>query len=320
MVTTRNEIQLMVQIARLYYDGGLTQQQIAKRLDMTRQRVSRLLVAAREEGIVRISIFDPTPADPHLKEQLLATFGLHDVVLASTEGLEANELRSQLGLVAAEYLINKFTNGMKVGVGWGRTLYEMVNSISHTRQVSAHIVPIIGGIGDMSPFFQINELARKLAEAISGTFRYIYAPAFTKDTSILKSLSKTQEVEQLQEIWKSLDLAIIGVGHVEFQHLSSMYFADHISPRALAQLETAGAVGDVCGRFINSRGETVSGGNGVMGISLEQLQAIPEVVAIAGGVEKTRAMLGALRGGFIKTLITDTVTARAMLLEFKERR
>jgi deoxyribonucleoside regulator len=310
----------MVQIARLYYDGGLNQQQIAKRLGMTRQRVSRLLVSAREEGIVKINIFDPTPADPHLKEQLQETFGLHDVVLAPSEGLEASELRSQLGLVAAEYLATVLTAGEKVGIGWGRTLYETIQSIPRTQQVPVHIVPIIGGIGDMSPYFQVNELARKLAEAFNGTFRHIYAPAFTRDKAILKSLSKTQEVEQLQELWKALDVAIIGVGHVEFQQTSAMYFRDHISPKVLAQLEAAGAVGDVCGRFFNITGKVVSGGNGVMGISLEQLQAVPEVIAIAGGVEKTSAMLGALRGGFIKTLITDTVTARAMLMEFRERR
>jgi len=31
------------------------------------------------------------------------------------------------------------------------------------------------------------------------------------------------------ELWKRIDLAIIGIGHVEFQEISSMFFADHIN-------------------------------------------------------------------------------------------
>jgi len=58
----------------------------------------------------------------------------------------------------------------------------------------------------------------------------------------------------------------------------------------------------------------------VIGIDLETLKNIPEVIAIAGGSEKVRAVLGALRGGYIKTLITDIVTARAVLAEDSERR
>jgi DNA-binding transcriptional regulator LsrR (DeoR family) len=310
----------MIQVARLYYEAGLNQEQIAKKMGTTRQAISRLLTAAREDGIVHISIYDPTPVDACLRDQLIQAFGLQEVVLTNSEGTDAGLLRSHLGLAAAQHLARVQTSGSLVGIGWGRTLYEAVNALPHSRNTPIQVIPMIGGIGDMSPFFQVNELARRMAEAFGGTFRYIYAPAFTQDAMILDSLRRTLEVEQVGNLWKRLKLAVIGIGHVEFQQISSMFFAEHISPGALSQLEAKGAVGDVCGRFYNIAGEPVIVGTGVIGIALEQLRDVPDVIAIAGGLEKARAILGALRGGFIKTLITDTATARTVLLEHSERR
>ncbi|TLN23458.1 sugar-binding transcriptional regulator [bacterium] len=315
----RSEIQRMIQVARMYYEGGLTQQEIAQKLEITRQYVSRLLVAAKENGIVKISIFDPTFEDPEIKKKMIHTFNLHDVILAPSEGLDANALRAQVGLTGADYLARLLQPESMVGMGWGRTLFEVVNALPRDRRTAIQVIPLIGGIGDMSPFFQVNELARRLAETFGGTYRYIYAPAFTQNIAILESLSRTQEVEQLTRLWKRLDLAIIGIGHVEFQQMSSMFFADHISPGSLAQLEANGAVGDVCGRFYNLAGDPVNVGQGVIGIDLEQLRAIPEVIAIAGGLEKAKAILGALQGGLIKTLVTDTATAREILAKHGER-
>ncbi len=319
-MNNRDETQRMIQAARLYYDGGLNQQQIATRMNLTRQKIARLLESARTKGIVRINIFDPTLDDPQLREKVKQTFHLEDVVLISSDGLDSATLRSQIGMKAAEFVHDTLESGSVIGMGWGRTLFEVVNSLPHDKQIPVHVIPLIGGIGDMSPFFQVNELARRFAEAFGGTFRYIYAPAFTPDAAILSSLNKTQEVIQLSELWDHLKTALVGIGHVEFQQFSSMFFAEHISPHMLAQLEAKGAVGDICGRFYDINGRNVEVSAGVIGITLEQLKSIPKVAAIAGGLEKTRALLGALRGGFIKILVTDTSTARAILNENDERR
>ncbi|HTX80223.1 MAG TPA: sugar-binding transcriptional regulator [Longilinea sp.] len=316
----REDLQLMVQVARLYYESEQTQQQIARRLQITRQKVSRLLGEARAEGVVRISIYDPTPSDPQLSEALCKTFRLHHVVLTSSEGLDNSQLRSHLGMAAAEFLPQMFADDQTVGIGWGRTLFYVINSLSKIKRARIHVVPLIGGIGDMAPFFQVNDLARGLADSFGGTFRNIYAPAFTPDEATWSGLVKSQEVGSVIELWDHLQCAIIGVGHVEFQQMSSMFFADHISPENLTKLESRGAVGDILGRFYNFNGDPVEINAGVIGINLQQLRAIPEVIAIAGGLEKVRALLGALRGGYVKTLVTDTATARAVLLESNGRR
>jgi len=319
-VVTHSDIPLMLQVSRLYYDGGLTQQQIAEKFDMTRQAVARLLAAARESGIVRISIHDPIPQDTELREQMIDTFGLHNVFLTSTGGLDEDQLRAHLGMSAGEALAGLIKSGDLVGTGWGRTLYEVANSIPPGQQIAAHFIPVIGGIGDLSPFFQVNELVSRLAEVFGGTFRHFYAPAFTPDADTLKIMTRTNEVAQMIELWRKLDAAIIGVGYLAFQQISGLFFADHISPGALARLESKGAVGDLCGQFFDVHGNLIDLDNQIIGIHLDDLKRTPEVVAIAGGANKIRALLGALRGGYIKILVTDTDTARLILSEHHERR
>jgi DNA-binding transcriptional regulator LsrR (DeoR family) len=319
-MVTRDEIQLMVQAARMYYENDLNQEEIAARMNLSRQKVSRLLVEARRQGIVKNIVIDPTAADPDLRERLISHFHLHDAVLASSERLEPEQMRAAIGLAASEHLRKVIQSDQNVGIGWGRTLFEAVNLLHKNGTQHVNVIPLIGGIGDISPFFQVNELARRLAEAFDGTYRHLYAPAFIEDPAVLESLRKTQEIVQMAGLWKKLDLAIVGIGHVEFQQISSMFFANHIEPKMLSMLEGAGTVGDICARFFSLNGAQVFPETGVIGIDLDTLKAVPEVIAIAGGMEKVRAILGAMRGGFIKTLVTDTATARACLAEDQGRR
>ncbi|NPV77983.1 MAG: sugar-binding transcriptional regulator [Anaerolineae bacterium] len=311
----KDELQLILQITRLYYEQDLTQQEIAERLNLTRQKVSRLLVQARSEGIVRITIHDPTPVDTRLALELKQTFGLKDVVLTSGEGLANETLRATIGMTAARYLVKLLKDDSLIGIGWGRTLFEMVNSFPAQSKIKLHIIPLIGGIGGMAPSFQVNEIARRFADSFDGVYRFIHAPAFTQDTDVWKALMKMAEIKEIQELWQRLDLAVVGIGHVEFQKMSSMFFVDYISPSSLAQLEARGAVGDICGHFFNIHGKPIAIESEVIGISLPQLEATSNVVAVVGGKEKARAILGALRGGYVKVLVSDTVTAQAVLQE-----
>lgn len=315
---TNEEITLMVLVARLYHENRLTQEEIAGRINLSRQKISRLLIAARKEGIVKTIVLDPNPGDTFLAEELASRFSLQDVVLTSGEYLDSTHLREGIGLAAAEYLQKSLNNDQLVGIGWGRTLFETVNLLQPDREKQIDVIPLIGGLGDISPFFQVNELARRLSDAFKGTYRQLYIPAFIEDSNVREKLTNSQEVSQVAGLWTKLDVAVVGVGHVEFQQISSMFFVNHITPEKLALLKDKGTVGDICGRFFNVHGKEVNPELGVVGIGLETLKNIPHVIAVAGGMEKVSALLGALRGGYIKTLITDTISAQALLVEDKK--
>lgn len=310
--------QIIVQAARLYYEHNLTQKQIADRLNITRQKVSRLLVQGRAEGIVKIIINDPTPSEPQLEVELAETFDLKKVVLTEGTGLDQSGLRHSIGIAAYDYLHQILKDGDSVGIGWGRTLFAVVSTIQKKLDVRINVVPMIGGAGDMTPSFQVNELARLMAEAFGGTYRPIYAPAFAQDINEWNAIMDTHEVRQVAKLWPRLDIAVVGVGQVEFQKKSSMFFTDHMTESALVRLKSEGGIGDICGNFFDIQGRPVMDTPGIVGVNLEQLRLIPEVIAAAGGLDKVGALIGALKGGFIKTLVTDVVTARAVLAAKKE--
>ena len=81
------------------------------------------------------------------------------------------------------------------------------------------------------------------------------------------------------------------------------------------ELHEQGAVGDVCARYYDSQGQVldVELNHRVIGIKLHVLHEIECVIGVAGGLAKAEAILGALRGDYIKILVADDVAARKVL-------
>ena len=62
--------------AELYYVQGMTMEAVADRFGVSRPTVSRMLQAARERGIVRISLAAPPDAGHDLSHRLREAFGV----------------------------------------------------------------------------------------------------------------------------------------------------------------------------------------------------------------------------------------------------
>lgn len=312
-MSTRRELQLILRVAHLYYEDGLTQQQVADELGVSRPQVSRLLTRARAEGIVRVTIADPFATFEEVETRLVETFGLHQAMVTIGEGLSGESLRRRIGLAAAEYLRRVLNDGLQVGIGWGRTLHAVVEALSVEPRAAIQVCPLIGSMGQVPASFQVNDLARGLAEAFGGTWQALYAPAFVGEPQARDALLCHPDMKMVMETWDSLDMAMLGIGYFASQRQSSMFFAEYMDETLLRVLEERKAVGDLCGRFFNIQGEQCILESGVIGISLKRLRALDHVVGVAGGKEKVAAILGALRGGYLNVLITDTVTAQAVL-------
>ena len=87
-------------IAYYYYEAGRTQDQIAQRLGISRQRVNRILAECIERGIVRITV-DRGPEEHFASESALEEkYRLKAVRLAHSLG--ADQLYGNLGVVAGQ--------------------------------------------------------------------------------------------------------------------------------------------------------------------------------------------------------------------------
>jgi len=310
----RQDQRLMLQAAHLYYEENHTQDAIARALKTSRPMVSRLLQQARAEGIVQIKIVDPSARHSSLEKQLLTAFHLTEAIVVATEGDTADLARRRIGQAAAHYLERTIQNGDVVGIGWGRSLHEIVDALEPQRKARITAVPLIGGLGQISPVFQVHELARRLAEAFGGTWQNFYVPALVESDEIAASLLRSADGKQVTALWQNLGIALVGIGNVDFGAEMQMLFVNYLDAAAQARLRDAHAVSDICVRFFDINGkpcpDTV---NGIVGITLKQLKQTRRVIGVAGGASKAEAILGALRGRYINVLITDEPAAKRVL-------
>ena len=85
--------------------------------------------------------------------------------------------------------------------------------------------------------------------------------------------------------------------------------------QALQVLAANGAVGDICLHYYNAAGEPVLSreDDPVIGMELQQVRACEHVIGLAGGLDKSNAIRGALTGGYLDVLIIDYPTACTLI-------
>jgi DNA-binding transcriptional regulator LsrR (DeoR family) len=305
------EEQLATRAAWLYFVAGLTQAQIGKQLDINRTRVNRLLAEARGQGLVQISIIGRLASCVALEEGLKSQYGLQDAVVVPTPPNQ-DLIPQVIATAAGAALAARLKDGMSVGVGWGRTLRLSIQSVPHRSLRRLSVVSLMGGLtrgAAMNPY----ETASHLADVVGAQCYYVAAPALT-DTELTRDLLMSQPM--LREVFEkaeTVDLAFVSVG--ELAHGNTMSRLGLVSPGDVDELLEAGAVGDICARWIDREGRLVDHplNSRVVAISHEQLQRIPCVIVASGGFAKTQALRGVLKGRIAGVVITDEETARAVL-------
>ena len=310
----RDELKQMALAAHLYYEEGQTQDEVCRTIGLSRPTVSRLLRRAKEEGIVQIRIRDPFVLDEQLAGEIVQAFGIQSALVAPAIPGRPDLSLKWLGLVAARYLEQHIQANEVIGVGWGRTLSTVSQSLSDMPKDGVRTVPLLGGLGQISPNFQVHEITRAIATAFNGEWTQVYIPALVDNESLLQSLVHSPDFQKLVESWSEVTTALVGIGNLDFDAEMQVLFAKYLDAATRNQLAREGAIGDICMRFFDIQGNPVDGLPGVTGISLNQIRAIKRVIAVAGGIHKTQAILGALKGGWIQVLITDDLTARQILL------
>lgn len=315
-IESGNRQRLMVRVARMYYEQGQRQPQIAEQLHISQAKVSRLLKRAEELGIVRVTIHEPLGGYSDLEEALVARYGLADAVVAETnQGDDAAEL-STIGAAAASYLGEVLLGHERIGISsWSATLLAMVNSMSPSqRPVADSVVQVIGGVGEPNAQVQATRLTERLAFLTGASPLFLTAPGFVTSPELRSAILAEPYVQDVAEAWQDLSILLAGIGSLEPSPLLQQ------SGNALPnddqfQLRSLGAVGDVCLRFFDATGDAVRSGidSRIVGISSEQLMTVPRRVGVAGGQRKHAAIRAAVQGGWVNVLVTDAGTARALL-------
>ncbi len=308
--------ELLATVASLYYRLNITQSDIAARLDISSSTVSRLLKEAHEKGIIDIQIRVPTPRDFELEQQLIKHFGLKDAYILKISPDQTNEsLLGAIGRLTASCIgrvIEGLAPGSSIGVAWGTGVHAAVSALPDHYAQSIDVVQLLGGVGALA--IDSPDLARMVAQKLGGRHYDLHAPVLVEHPESREILMHESAFREAILRAKSVDVAITGIGTVQ-DEASSFLRAGLLSRSDLSKLRSEGIVGEMCGWFFDIEGRC----NGfeinkrIIGIDLEDLRRIPQSFAIAHGLLKVEAILGALHGHYVKVLGTDDRTARALL-------
>ena len=299
---------LYTRVAFYYYRRGFTQEEIAKYLKISRQRVNRILSACADLGIVEIRINSENSNSLELEARLEHQYGLKAVRVAT--GITPENLYTEIGLHAGRYLSEVICDGDVIGFSRGRTLSGMVSQMPPINNKDLTAVQLMGGWNTKHNTVNGDDIVRNFSERapVSNTIM-LYAPVLLQDIKLRDTIIREPYFSEAYKIIQSCTIAVLGIGCVGKDALLPVVYGEDLNLRL-----PKGAVGEVCAHFYDVGGNPVVSefDDHIISISYKDLVKIPLRIGVAGHVSKLPAILGAVRGGYVNALVTDSETALAM--------
>lgn len=309
---------LLADVCEMYYLEGMSQAEIGRKIGLTSSMVSRLLTEAREREMVDIRIHRPLGSDFNLENALMDQFNLKTARVVTVRGYEYSLLK-YLGEAGAQIFKQYIQANQVIGVAWGTTLSAVVDAFEITEPVSSKLVELTGALGSRSSEYEGHGIITRLASKLGAEAHFLNAPFLCSSEATAQALYEDPIISQPLILANQASLALTGIGSLHPEMATFLKFG-YLSKSLVKSLHTAGAVGNVCGLYFDIAGHPACSEfcQKIITISRENLLAIPDRIGVAGGADKVEPILGALRGGYLNILVTDNITAQAILQKAEE--
>jgi len=302
----------LVQVSKLYYMAGMSQEEIAHTMGISRSKVSRMLTLAREMKVVQFNVCEYPDLRAELEHKLSAHFGLKTVRVVPSASTIA-ESKHNVGKAAAALLRSRLRDHMRIGLEWGSTCDALVESYTENPPVQdVEIIQITGGMHISDAIMDGREQVKHLAHKIGCGCQLLQYPMMVHNSELARMILENECPDYFARM-SGLDLAFVGLGS-SLPEESSTYLGGYITLEQARQLVEQGFAADVCGHRLTQDGQpaqTMLEGK-LITLSLEQLHRLPCVVGIAAGDHKKESIIAASKGGYISGLVCDEVAAIAV--------
>jgi lsr operon transcriptional repressor len=312
--------ELLLRVAWFYYKDELTQDEIAKRLSVSRASVGRMLDRARKVGLVSINLNADHLNAFEVSRNLRRTFGLSEALVVPDHAAETDDhhgLNARLGLGGAQFMSTHLRPGGTLGVGWGETVSRVIAATNFGVVGPVRMITLTGGVDAYLPAFLSSNNSSPAGEAGADgdttSATVIPTPIVASTPELATALKAEPAIQQVLRQACDVDQAVVGVGTPTAD--ATIVQMGYLAAADVRLLHDLGVVGDILGQFFDSAGQVVDLPIHArrIGIELADLARIPKVVGVAGGEHKAEAILGALRGGFLDVLVTNEHTALRLL-------
>ncbi len=305
--------ELLTNVARLYYTGNMSQDEIAQILGLSRPKISRLLKTAREKQIVKFIISTPPSYYSNLAERLQEVFQLDRILVVPSDASSSLSMQN-VARAGAEYLNSILTDRMVVGLAWGSTISSVMQQMQPMPLTGCSVWQLTACLPSNAIEMDGHEITKRLANKLNASWHIINAPFIVKNKLLRDLLLSEPEISNHFAMFDQMDVAIVGLGSSD-PTASMTYKGNYITLEESQELVESGCAADLCGHriFIDAHPAETFLTNRVISIDLETLRRIPDVVAIAAGKRKTTSIIAAARGKYINTLIIDEIAAVSVL-------
>ncbi len=303
---------LMIEIAKLYYEDNLTQAQIANRLNISRSLISKTLTKAKNTGIVEVIIHSEV-IRPHkeLEDQLKKVLGMRHVricntVMSGMETLLANE--------ANTLLKPRLSSAKTVVVAGGQTIHAMASGFqTEVDYPNLTFVPASGGLGEFFWDSDPNNHTAVFASKCGAQHAQLYAPVFVDSEEAKSVLIRQAFLHKTLERAKHADIAVVGIG----TPFSAVSLLEHQPQDIVDDLNDKRdqICGDINFNYFDENGQAIdcSWNRLTIGLSLEDLQHIPVVICVAHGTDKVKPIYTGAKHGLFNSIVIDIALAKKLL-------
>ena len=306
------KLDLAARAAWLYYVAANTQDQIAEQLNVSRQAVQRLVSLAVSEKLIKFRLDHPLAAGMDLAQQLRDRFGLSYCMVEPAAPAGESPIAS-IGIGAAEYLATYLAqkSPLVLAFSTGRTLRAMVDEIPAMSCPQHKLVSLVGAIsrdGQASSY----EVVMRLAERTGAQCFPMPTPVVASSIEERHLLQTQRSYGVIRELATEAVVGFVGIAQIAWQ---APLHQDHfVTDQEIAELIDKGAVGEIAGWAFDGAGRVIDSASNERhaGLPLQELTRT-RIIGVAGGPEKVLAIRSALCGGLVAGLITDELTAEAVL-------
>lgn len=301
---------LLINIAHMYYELHMTQQEISDELYISRSQISRLLKKAYDDGIVEVYIHYPYERHRSLEKQLSSLLNVKEVLLADSNEKVGKEIVTVVCSLAADYLPRLFTSQSVIGITWGSTVYNTIKQIRPSRNLINMTAVQLTGCRSyrQNTISDGPNIVRMFSERYGCKMQQIVLPLSVENQAVRDSLISLPSIADTFEMTNKVDVIFSSVGVMD-------NWTDYFPPEDMAYLQENKAIGSMSGYFFDINGNILDAPfyNRFIMADCDVFRKAAHSVAIITDRHKASALLGACRAGLINTLITDTKTAYRLL-------
>lgn len=320
---SKSDERFLMKVVDMYYKEEMSQEKIAKKLDVSRTTISRALAKAKKEGIVKVIINFPVENSIEMEKKLEKKFNLKEVIAVKSGDEKASDYL--VAMEAAQYLARVIKSNMTLGVTWGKTMKKIVDAFdsdqigSQLKVKGVEVVPMIGtALPDTADKIELrlsyaSLLSNKLAELTSGISYNMPAPMYVRNLETKNILLQEPQIAEVLQKARNCDIGIFGIGILSEN--SSLAGLDREKKDMVLNMAQKGGVGELVGRVFDKNGNAMTSeiDERLIGLTLDEIKKIPTRVGVAFGKAKIDAIHTAVSNGIINVLITDSLTGEQLL-------